>query len=213
MPNYYKIPRLWAGKTVFLLGGGPSLLSTLHGCCIEHAPVIGINDAFRLGDWVDVCFFGDRKWYWWNRDDLQKFQGLKLTCDRHSIKNAPASSVHGEKDIHIIRHTNGLGLNVTRHIVNFNQSSGAAAVNLAFHFGASKIILIGYDMRWVDGQSNWHPHPIPRSDKPYTNFIRPFRHIACDAKAYGVSILNATPNSELPFFPFVDFEEIYESTR
>jgi len=51
-------PKIWNNGTVFILGGGPSLLDNNFDL-IENKHVIGINNAYRLGDWVDICWFGD----------------------------------------------------------------------------------------------------------------------------------------------------------
>jgi hypothetical protein len=51
-------PKMWAGGTAFIVGGGPSLkgvdLTPIH-----HRRVIGVNNAYRMGNWVDICWFGD----------------------------------------------------------------------------------------------------------------------------------------------------------
>jgi hypothetical protein len=202
--NYWPIPRMWPNSTIFILGGGPSLPTILNGYEI-HAPVIGVNDAFRFGPWTDVCWFGDARWYWWNKNDLSTFKGLKVTCNRR-IDKSP--TVEKEDDVHIIRFSNSeRGICQRKDIVCFNSSSGASAINLAYHFGANRIVLVGFDMCRIDGKSNWRPHPVPKSDKPYTNLLRPFKHIASDAKKIGLEILNATPESQLKEFPFVSFKD------
>ena len=51
-------PQIWKDQTAFILGGGPSLkdadLDLIH-----DRRVIGVNNAYQLGSWVDVCWFGD----------------------------------------------------------------------------------------------------------------------------------------------------------
>jgi hypothetical protein len=54
----WRIPKMWKGQTVFIIGGGPSLNGTPLHLIHEHR-VIGVNCAYMLGDWVDVCWFGD----------------------------------------------------------------------------------------------------------------------------------------------------------
>lgn len=51
-------PKIWRGQTVFIIGGGPSINDTpLH--LLHGRRVIGVNNAYLLGPWVDVCWFGD----------------------------------------------------------------------------------------------------------------------------------------------------------
>ena len=51
-------PQIWKGQTVFILGGGPSL-NEANLDLIHDRRVIGVNNAYQLGSWVDVCWFGD----------------------------------------------------------------------------------------------------------------------------------------------------------
>ena len=178
--------------------------------------MIGVNDAFRFGDWVDICFFGDDKWYWWNYDDLKTFSGLKITCDRQrNPAKVPEGdklfgSVKNEPGIKIVKHSNAYGICTENSKVFFNSSSGAAAINLAWWLGAKRIILVGYDMRLIDGERNWRRHKNwqPGPQKEYNNFLRPFKCIARDAKRLKLEILNATPDSGLKHFPFVSLESL-----
>ena len=59
---FWSAPEMWRDETVFIIGGGPSLaemdLSPIHS-----RPVIGVNNAYALGPWVDVIFFGDAHWW------------------------------------------------------------------------------------------------------------------------------------------------------
>jgi hypothetical protein len=54
----FKPHSIWKNDTAFILGGGPSL-SKVDFSLIEHRRVIGVNNAYQLGDWVDICWFGD----------------------------------------------------------------------------------------------------------------------------------------------------------
>ena len=198
----YKIPPIYKGKTIFILGGGPTLLELLNGVEINNNPVIGINNAFRLGEWVDVLWFADSRFYWWYRKDIDQFNGLKLTYDRHpelmgSVKRQPC--------LHVVNGRSGHGLSFDR--INFNASSGGSSINVAFHLGAKRVILLGFDMRFVDGISNWWDYDtlVPKRVKGYDNFVKPFYQIKKDADKYGLEILNGTPDSALTMFKKVDF--------
>ena len=80
-------------------------------------------------------------------------------------------------------------------------------MNLAFHTGVIRIVLLGYDMCQVDGKSNWHGDH-PNSNNPYRIFLKAFDAIKKDADELGIVILNATPGSALTLFPIVDLEDI-----
>jgi len=199
----WTVPKLWPDGECFILGGGPSLaqvdIERLRG-----SRVIAVNNAYQLADWIDVLFYGDCRWLSSHERRLQYFPGLKVTvCPSHVHK--PFVRV-------VERRNSPQGLQPQPHRLAWNLSSGACAVNLAVHFGVRRIILLGYDMRKIDGNNNWHTtHPtagIPKHD-PYTRFLRPWPFIARDAKQMGVEIINATPGSALGEFPIVDPQEIY----
>ena len=77
--NYWTVQKLWPDSTVFIVGGGKSLNRTglqwnetnkgeiLQAIsndlsCIHDKRVIGVNDSFKLGDWIDICFYGDTRY-------------------------------------------------------------------------------------------------------------------------------------------------------
>jgi hypothetical protein len=66
---YWEAPStLWSGEVVYIIGGGPSL-KTLDLGVLADRRVIGCNDAYMLGPWVGICFFGDYGWYFTKRPD------------------------------------------------------------------------------------------------------------------------------------------------
>lgn len=196
LPN---IPKLWDG-TVFIIGGGPSVkdmdLSPIMKC---H--VVGVNDAFKLGNWVDVTWFGDERWYAWNKTLLRSYEGVVFGC--------PPTSKKLPRVLHVNRNE-GYGLTSIRNKVVWNKSSGGSAINLAMHLGASRIVLIGYDMKVREGQHNWHTNHKhrPRIDIYEKRFLPPFEKILSDANKLGLEILNATPDSALTIFPSVNLKDV-----
>jgi len=91
--------------------------------------------------------------------------------------------------------------------VAWNRNSGASAINLAYHLGAKRVVLLGYDMRRVDGEPNWHKDHPAKDKNPYELYLRHFKTIARDADRLGLEVINCTPNSALTCFPIVPLEE------
>lgn len=200
------IPKVWEGQTAFILGGGPTLPDSLAGRSLDDHNVLGVNAAYTI-PCVDVCWFGDAKFYWWNKQGLDAFGGWKFTYNR-GLRHGFAS-VDGQDGIRVVRRGKGRGLDMRNGYIGWNCSSGGSAINLAAQLGATRIILLGYDMRVVDGRKNWAPHEHERTKlNPYNNFLRPFGRIRQDAKRLGIQILNATPGSALRKFPFVNLDEV-----
>lgn len=191
--------RIWPDSTVYILGGGPSLNDAPLDL-IRDERVIGVNNAYLLGDWIDVCWFGDSRWFEWHAKKLLNgFYGLRACC-------VPRLDDH--PGIKTLARGKPLGIETRPRFVAWNRNSGGSAINLAYHLGARRIVLIGFDMRRVDDRANWHEdHPCPQRD-PYERFLMGFPTIAKDAETLGLEILNATPESAIDAFPIVKLEEV-----
>ena len=74
--------------------------------------------------------------------------------------------------------------------------SGTSAINLAYHFGATTIILLGYDMTGPSGS----PGMPPTSETTFNNHMMPLPLIAADAERKGVRIVNCSPISRVECF-------------
>lgn len=196
---FWTAPRIWPGGCCYILGGGPSL-ARVPIERLRRQRVIAVNNAYRLGSWIDVMFYGDCRWLDWHKDALLDFPGLKVTCCESHL---------GKPGIKVLRRVNSPGLALARDRLCWNLSSGACAINLAVHFGVSKIILLGYDMRQVEGRNNWHKdHQIVPKVDAYARFLRPFPEIARSLERMGIECVNATPGSALDCFRVVLPEEV-----
>lgn len=56
--NAWRVPPIWSGGTAWIIGGGPSV-KDLDLSPIHQYRVIGVNNAYQFGHWVDACWFGD----------------------------------------------------------------------------------------------------------------------------------------------------------
>ena len=207
--EYWKVPEMWKGATVYILGGAPSLLDEKLEL-IEDKKVIGVNCAFLLGDWVDIVWFGDPPWFDWNEEKLAEFGGLKACCCEKMRFDQPA--------IKVLERGKKMGLEDGKNYrtrISWNWSSGGSAVNLATLLGASKVVLLGFDMKPDDKGRNWwhnlHKNKLDLSVRdPYPMYMESFEHIAEDAKTLGVEIVNSTMCSIIPedWIPKRPLEEV-----
>jgi len=196
----WKTTCFWANETVFIIGGGSSLKgfdwTPLHA---KH--VIGCNDTYQLGDWVDICCFGDAKWCRRHRDELAKFKGLKVTW-RDEFEDEP--------DVMVLKGRPG-ELSLESDRIGWNTNTGALAINLAVKFGCTKIILLGFDMKLSnDGSSNWYKNLLDRPNKViFKKFYKGFECLKAEMKTKvpDVVVLNANPDSDLDLFPKITLEE------
>lgn len=110
----------------------------------------------------------------------------------------------------VLRNTGNTGIETHRAGLRTGRNSGAAAVNLAVHFGVSRIVLLGYDMGHEGGPSHFfgeHPERL-RAQSPYPSFIEKFREMAAPLKAAGVEVVNCSVSSALECFRRAPLREV-----
>jgi hypothetical protein len=196
----WTIPQIWEGETCYIIGGGPSV-KTAELSLLRGRRTIAVNNAYQLGDW-DILFYGDCRWRELHANKLADWPGLKIHACNHGTERIG--------DTKRVERRNLQGLSRNPEILAWNLSSGACAVNLATLLGVKKIVLIGFDMRKIDGQNNWHvDHPTSnrKGYDPYKRFLGPFPKIAEDLVKLQVECINATPGSALTLFPIMTLPE------
>jgi hypothetical protein len=83
------------------------------------------------------------------------------------------------------------------------RNSGYAAINLARHFGANRILLLGYNMSYRGGKAHFfgdHPAGLPQSSGLYPGFRRSFESLVEPLKKLGIDVINCTPHTSLTAF-------------
>lgn len=194
--GYWRVPRLWPGATVVCLGGGPSLepadVAYAHG----RARVIAINDAWRLAPWADLLYACDAKWWRWH-DGVPAFTGLKVTLEKPEYPGIKRLAQGAER-----------GFEAAPTRLATGRNSGYQALHLAVHLGARRVLLLGYDMRLVDGRSHWFgAHPVATKPEVYDRMIPCFESLIAPLAARGVAVVNCTPASALACFPMAPLRQ------
>lgn len=188
-----RVERLWPGETVAILGGGPSLtradVDALRGVC----RVIAINKAYELAPWADVMYAADAKFWNWEHG-APAFTGPKYAIE--------ASDPIMWPDVQVLRNTGVTGLELEPTGLRTGYNSGYQSVGLAYHFGAARILLLGFDLKvGANGLSHWHGDHPDRQPSPYGAMLEAFPSIAQPLKDAGVEVINCTPGSALKCFP------------
>lgn len=219
-------PAIWEGGECWIIGGGPSMpqqfgvpedviravtsgastprayseyLTPLHS---RH--VIGINNAYMMGNWIQVEFFGDNSWYLFHRRALAQFPGMKVSCAPRFAKDGNEEGVkYLAKDR---KHRRGITSDTSK--VGWNNNSGAAAISLARHFGVVRIYLLGFDMRRMEGHGHWHAPHNEKDALPFGRHLKGFPFIGSDARKMGIEILNVSPDSAIKSFKKVKLLEV-----
>jgi len=159
--------------------------------------------------WADVLYASDQKWWNAYHDRWPKFAGLKVALKPTvwpEVKYlAPSTKVGFDPD--------------PRYLVG-GGNSGYAAVHLAVHFGAARVILLGFDMRaegGAKGQLHYfgnHPPGLANARPAFATWINTFRSLARELPKRGVEVINATPMSALGgIFKRMSLEEALSHDR
>ena len=189
-----RVPAVCPGGTVVCLACGPSLCADDVNAVRGKAIVIAVNDAWRLAPWADALIASDAAW-WRHYQGVPGFTGLKF-CLEPSAASWPG--------VQILRNTGHQGLEHDPTGVRSGRNTGAAAINLAVHFGAKRIVLLGYDMEARDeAHSHWfgaHPKGL-RGGSPYALFRQMFVAMVGPLREAGVEVLNCSRQTALTCFP------------
>lgn len=188
------VPRLCPGGTVVCLGGGPSLTPEDVDACRGKVTAIAVNDAWRLAPWADALIASDAAW-WHVHKGVPTFAGLKFSVSPEAAK---------WPGVQILRNTGHEGLELDPTGLRTGRNTGAAAINLAVHFGATRVLLLGYDMEAKnEARSHWFgAHPLPlRGGSPYPLFRQMCQAMVAPLKAAGVEVVNCSRNTALTCFP------------
>lgn len=192
----------WRGHSVVVVASGPSLTDE-QITLIEHSVVftIAVNNSYAKLQHPDVVYACD--YLWWKLNHMKAKQNIPRrqlwTQDRAAAEQFQLSHIQWEgKD--------GLG----KRGLRVNGNSGAGAINLAYHFGARRILLVGMDMKpGPNGEKHWHPdHPKPLvQGQQFEEWRKKMGVLAADLKTEGVTVVNCTPGSALTCFPMGDLEQ------
>lgn len=232
--NFWDIPEIWKGETVFVIGGGPSLID-FDFSRLKGQRIVGINLAYLKMPFMQFCFFADNRFWGWHEATLSKYQ-------HHLISTALNINVT-HPHFHMIKrnHDHTKWFSLEPHEV-VGKDSGVQAINFAYHLGAQRIILLGFDMGFkmlnteeradknikrlqvphmprdakrrpspsdAGHLAHWYQeHPIPSREQNYkTRFLPQYSQVHKIIVEQGREIYLATP-SAIDCIPQIDLTEV-----
>lgn len=104
--------------------------------------------------------------------------------------------------INVIRSAPHSGISTDPSLIHTGSNSGFQALNLAILAGASRVLLLGYDMQPTNGQSHWfgdHPGSLNRAS-PFAVFRKAFEDAADQIARLGVEVINCSRETSLTCF-------------
>jgi len=161
------------------------------------ARVIAINSTYKLALWADVLYACDAKW-WKKYKGAPEFRGLRF---------ALTSQSGIWPGVRVLKNTGTAGLETNPMGLKTGRNSGYQAVNLAYHLGAKRILLLGYDMGYTNARhQHWHEADFPGSS-PYAQFRQSFETIVQPLKAAGIELVNCSRETALTCVPRMALEQ------
>lgn len=180
-------PGAWRGLTAACIASGPSLTpEDVELVRAAGLKTIAVNNSWQAARFCDVIYAGDKKWW------LKYRSSIDIDAERWTSNTV----VH--KDMGINMHPSGGGA----------LNSGLRAIELAIHFGAARVLLLGFDCMLTDGKTHWHGdhaglgNPDARRFKVWmVQFMRLKNHLK------GAVVVNCTRRTALRCFPMATLEE------
>lgn len=200
---------IYQGQTAILCGTGPGITKeVIQSCNAARASgdvkLFGVNLNYRIFD-LDVhlaCNSGFWDEFW---NDIKTHPCEKWTPREESAE---------QYSINFIEERWAPGLSTDPSYIHAHHGSGPQSVNLALHYGITRMILVGWDMRYPPGGKRHYfgEYPAPLLHWPQTGpngemtgLISEMETIRPDD--YGIEIVNCTPGSALKHFPSGDLKD------
>lgn len=189
----WTVPREWDGERCFILCGGASLpigkVPQLRG------RIIAIKQTVLLRPTADVMFVAGKDDARVCADYFPLYRGPRLVYRSIGV-GFPERTL-------FLRRAKAPFSDDPSHLGGLD--AGASAINLAYHFGAREIVLLGMDMcggRWV---KKHHMPQIPQSH--FDRHIEGLNKMAPELKKRGVRVVNCSPVTALRCFERADLKE------
>jgi len=198
-PPLWSVPRDWVGERCFILCTGESLKPQTKIVPRLKGRFIAVKHGVFTRPDADVLFLSGERTEAISRAIVPHYTGPHIVVRGWR----PADQIWGQtvpglmtrikrvtrtKDHeHLTAYPNHVG----------GYDSGTSAIHLAYLFGATEIVLLGYDMRG----GHFCPHPMqhPPADH-FTRHMSVLPALAADAKAKGIRIVNCSPISAVTCF-------------
>lgn len=230
----WAIPNIWDGETIFVVGGGPSLMD-FDFERLRGQRIVAINLAFTKMPFAQFVFFADNRFWGWHE--------RALLAHRHHMCSTAMTIKPPHPHFHRIKrsHDHTKFFSLEKDIV-IGKDSGVQALNMAFHLGGQRLILLGFDMGFkmltdVEREdkmirhlqtphetatqrkqkpfisekhlAHWYKeHPIPSREGNYaTRFLPQYSKVYEAVTGAGREMYLASP-SAIDCIPYIDLEEV-----
>lgn len=193
----------WKGETVCVIASGPSL--TKEDCDEVQRrgwKTIAINDTYKMAPFAEVMYACDGSWWNVYAEEVKKnFKGEMWTQDKNAAQ---------KYNLFYVKSENKQGLSL-QNVIYQGANSGYQCTNLAYLWGANRIILLGLDCSPdAKGKTHWfgnHPKTLSNAH-PFERWKSAFNKMSTDLTTQGVEVINASRRTALTCFTRKFLEDI-----
>lgn len=189
-PRTWHVPPAWSGERCFILCSGESIGPQTAQIRQLRGRFIAVKHGVLVRPDADVLFLSGERNPEIGLSLIPRFTGQYVVSRTRSNPAYPDSVkvVTRTKDHeHLCQ--------LRDHVCGFD--TGTSAINLAYHFGATEVVLLGYDMRG----KHFCKHPLDHiPQQHFDRHMRPLAALAADCVAKGVRVVNCSPGSAVTAF-------------
>lgn len=176
---------MFAGQTVFIVGGGPSLFG-FDFEMLRGRNCIAINSGVNELPFANLLYFRDHHWFNREFEAVERFAGFVVTSSLGAWANSP-------ERLKLIR--------VNTKEIPRARTSGQQCVSLALVMGAKRVVLLGFD--WNREGGHYHER-YPEPELRYVGGLTEgWNGYAARARRRDAIVVNATPRSAITEFELV----------
>jgi len=190
LPKTWHVPREWVGERCFILCSGESIGKQAKQIAELKGRFVAVKHGVLLRPDADVLFLAGEGTLTFEKDLISQFRGRYMVV---RSKHHPGLPMEVLRVARAKDHTTLCEL--TDHVCGYD--TGTSAINLAYHFGATEIVLLGYDM--TGGHFCKHPLQNPPQDH-FRRHMTTLADLNADAVRKGIRIVNCSPISAVTAF-------------
>lgn len=198
----------WRGQACAIVASGPSAKAAGVEKLKGRTRVLAIKRSWELAPFADAIYGCDGAW-WRSVNGLPEFDGFKAAfepraCDEYHLAHVQIPEIRSD----------GLAFGDTGK-VGAGGNSGFQALNLVAQWGASKVLLVGFDCDDRGGVHWYGRNYAPGMANPDESNFKRWRGALDGAgpvlAARGIEVLNASPKSTLKAFRKASIDEALEA--
>ena len=208
------IKPLFEGETAVICGTGPSVTPEVIELCNQakkegKVRIFGGNLAYQYFDLdcLNACNYQFYNFYYPRDKALRDGQFDKWTTRPELEGRYPG--------VRYIQERWEPGLSKDPSYICAHHGTGPQTVNIAYLYGCTKLILVGWDMRHKGKRHFFGNGEYPVELQHWTRNLGPDGELiglikemeTINPSDYGIEIYNCTPDSALTHFPFMDLEK------